>query len=300
MNIIPFEVGMVPEAGKCYSGMSNDDYHNTFIEWFSSSDLKNLMRSLEFFWQEYNLKKLRADPKYIEEHGREYKIAFEVGQAYHDACESLAMFNDLRLFEENTVSFVGAVSSKSNNKNFLSKKALYPNKSAIPEETFENIPIMAEKTVSAARKLDIFHGGDIELSFFWIDPETGIKLKCRTDYYRPDAGVIVDFKSTKDHTETGFPKEIANYNYHFSAAMYLDGVSQVVGESHKNFLFIATANTKPFEVEFYPLKQVALDQGDALYRQALMDLSLNIPPEPKFKPISVPYWALTKIEKEYR
>ncbi|NIA28837.1 MAG: hypothetical protein GWP06_02855 [Actinobacteria bacterium] len=290
MNIIPWETGIIPEAGKCYSGLSNDDYHNTFIEWFSSSDLKNIGRSLEYFWQEYNLKKLRADPKYIEEHGREYKMAFEVGQAYHDACGSLAMFDDLRLFEENTVSFEG----KALGKKFEAKKAIYPHKSVIPEEVFENIPIMAEKTISAARKLDIFHGGDIELSFFWIDQETGLKLKCRTDYYRPDAGVIVDFKSTKDHTEKGFPKEIANYNYHFSAAMYLDGVSQVVGEPHKNFLFIATANTPPFEVGFYHLNDASINQGTDAFRQALTDLSFNENPEPAFRKIGVPFWALKK------
>lgn len=291
MEIIPFTPGMIPEAGKCYSGMSNDDYHNTFIDWFSSSDLKNILRSLEYFWMLYTEKKNRE--------GKEYKISFEVGQAYHDACGSLAMFDDLHLFEENTVSFEGSSASKSNNKKFLSKKALNPQKSVIPDETFENIPDMAQKTVDLARKLDVFHGGDIELSFFWVDPETGIKLKCRTDYYRPDVRVIVDFKSTKDHTEAGFPKEIANYNYHFSAAMYLDGVSHVVGESVKKFLFIATANTKPYEVEFYTLNEVSLDQGDALYRQALIDLSINKDAEPSFKTIGVPFWALTKIEKEY-
>ena len=279
---------MIPEAGKCYSDMSNDDYHNTYIDWFSSSDLKNLLRSLEYFWMLYTEKKNREE--------KEYKIPFEIGTAYHDACESLVMFDDLRLFEENTVSFEGKAMSKK----FEAKKAAFPNKSVIPEETFENIPVMAEKTVSAARKLNIFHGGDIELSFFWIDPETGIKLKCRTDYYRSDVQYIIDFKSTKDHTEAGFPKEIANYNYHFSAAMYIDGVSQVSGKPVDKFLFIATANTKPFEVEFYPLKQVALEQGDALYKQALLDLSLNTEPEPTFKEISIPFWAMTKIEKEYR
>lgn len=288
MNIIPFTPGMIPEAGNCYSGMSNDDYHNVFIEWYSSSDLKNLLRSLEYFWQEYNLKKNRKE--------REYKIAFEIGQAYHDACGSLVMFDNLSLFEENTVSFEGKAISKK----FNDKKAIWPNKSVIPEDHFEIIPLMAKRSVDLGRKLNIFYEGDIELSFFWIDPETGLKLKCRTDYYRPDARWITDFKQTKNHTRDGFAKEIANYNYHFSAAMYMDGVGQVAGEPVEKFLFIAAANTSPFEVRFYPHKQVSHDQGDAMYRQALQDLSINEIPEPKFEENGVPFWALTKIESEYR
>ena len=288
MKTTPFTPGMIPEPGNCYSGMTNDDYHNTFADWYSSSDLKNLLRSLEYFWMRYKEKTTREE--------KEYKMAFEVGSAYHDACESLVMFDDLRLFDKNTIPFDGKTMSKK----FLEKKEAYPDKNVIPADTFELIPGMAQKTVDAGRRLNIFHEGDVELSFFWIDSETGLKLKIRTDYYRPDVRWITDFKSTKDHTETGFPKEIANFNYHFSAAMYMDGVEQVTGEKQEKFLFIATANTKPFEVEFYPLNDVALAQGDALYRQALLDLSLNKPSEPAFKSIGVPYWALTKIEKEYR
>ena len=288
MKIIAYQPGMIPEAGNCYSGIPNDDYHNTFIDWYSSSDLKNLLRSLEYFWMLYTEKKNRKE--------REYKLAFEVGQAYHDACGSLAMFDDLSLFEENTVSFEG----KSISKEFNRVKDLYPDKSVVPVESFENIPLMAKKTVDAGKSLNVFYKGDIELSFFWIDKETGVKLKCRPDYFRQDITLIVDFKSTKDHSEKGFPKEIANYNYHFSAAMYLDGVEQVSGERAEEFLFIATANTKPFEVGFYPLNDASIEQGEAMYRKTLRDLSENKPQEPTFKKIGVPFWALTEIEREYR
>lgn len=288
MNIIEFTPGMIPEAGNCYSGMSNDDYHNTFIEWFCSSDLKNALRSVEYFWQEYTRK------KNLEE--KEYKIHFEVGQAHHESIQSIATFGDMRLFDENVISYEGKAMSKE----FKRIKALNPQKAVIPIETFENLPIMVEKTMDAAEELNIFHEGEFELAFFWIDPETGIKVKCKTDYTRFDVKKLFDFKTTKDHREKEFSKDLANYGYHFSGAVYLDGIKQVTGVEMDRLIFITTNNTKPFEVEFYPLNQVSLDQGEAMYRQVLTDLSLNKPPEPKFKTIGVPFWALTKIEKEYR
>ncbi len=131
MEIIQFNEGMTPECGKCYSGMSNEDYHHKFTEFFSSSDLKNALRSVEYFWQELTRKK-----------EREYKVAFENGSAFHDAIESLIVHDDLRLFEQNTISYEGTAQAK---KKFLTAKEANPDKNVIPESMFKNVPIMAEK-----------------------------------------------------------------------------------------------------------------------------------------------------------
>jgi len=287
MKPIPFEPGMTPEAGKCYSDMSNDDYHHVFIEWFSSSDLKNALRSVDYFWQEYKRKK--------EQEEKEYKVAFENGSAFHDALESLIVHGDMRLFEQNTVSYNGTAQAK---KKFQDAKLANPGKNVIPESMYENIPIMAEKTKAIADKLDIFEGGDVELAFFWIDPDTGIKLKCKTDFTRFDNEVIVDFKTTKSHLEKDFSKDLANYGYHFSAAMYLEGIKQVTGKEFDPFIFIATNNTKPFEVEIYYLDELSLKEGAFLLRSVLNDLHAP-KKKPEFKKIGVPMWAITHFDKEY-
>lgn len=287
MKIIPFEPGMIPEAGKCYSGMSNDDYHHVFIDWFSSSDLKNGLRSIEYFWQEFVRKK--------EQEEREYKVAFENGSAFHDALESLIVHDDLRLFEQNTVSYVGTAQAK---KKFMDAKLANPGKNVIPESMFENIPVMAEKAKKTADTLNIFEGGDVELAFFWIDPDTGIKLKIKTDYTRFDNNVIVDFKTTKNHQEKDFSKDLANYSYHFSAAMYLEGIKQVAGVEIDPFIFLTINNTAPFEVEIYYLNDIALVEGSYLFRKAL-DSIYAPKKKPEFKKIGVPMWALTHLDKEY-
>ena len=288
MNIIPYQPGMIPEAGKCYSGMPNDDYHNTFINFYSSSDLKNALRSVEYFWQEYTLKKHQEE--------REYKVVFEQGSAFHDAIESLIVHGDFRLFDQGTVFYNGTSQAK---KKFLDAKAANPGKNVVPVEYFKNVPTMAEKTKAVGDFLNIFKGGEVELAFFWIDSETGIKLKCKTDFTRFDNQSIIDFKSTKDCRENEYKKDLANYGYHFSAAMYMEGVEQVSGVEIECFTHIVTNNTSPFEVEVYYLDDLVFQEGEFLYRNVLKDLSLKKRPDPKFKKIGLPYWAVTKFNKEY-
>lgn len=287
-KIILYEPGMIPEAGKCYSGMPNDVYHHEFIEWFSSSDLKNALRSVEYFWQEYTRKKNQEE--------KEYKVVFEQGTAFHDAIESLIVHDDLRIFEQNTVSYNGTAQAK---KKFLDAKAANPDKNVVPIDYFNNVPAMAEKTKAAGDFLNVFKGGEVELAFFWIDKETGIKLKCKTDFTRFDAQTIIDFKSTKDCREKEYKKDLANYDYHFSAAMYCEGVKQVTGVETECFIHIATNNTAPFEVEIFYLDDLALQEGEHLFRHVLEDLSLKKRPDPEFKKIGLPFWAVTKFNKEY-
>lgn len=283
---ITYKKGMIPESGKCYSDMPNDDYHE-FFEWWSSSDLKNALRSIDYFGVRFHEKKNREE--------KEYKIAFEVGQAFHDAFESLILYDDLSLFEENAISFPGVQMSKK----FLEIKTANPKKSVVPIAMFENIPAMAIKAKKEADTLNVFCDGKVELAFFWIDPETGIKLKCKTDYIRIEDGFIVDFKKTKDNSPKEFSRDIAKYNYHFSAAQYMEGVFQVTGQKMEEFILIAVNDTKPFEVEFYWIDKISLKEGNYLFRKVLNDLNRKEKPAPEFEKIGIPFWALTHIDKDY-
>lgn len=298
-KIIPWEEGMEPESGCCYSGMPNDDYHHKFIDWFSSSDLKNAVRSYEYFWQEVTRKKNQEE--------REEKVAFDKGLAFHDAIESLVDHGDLRLFEQNTIPYAGTSQAKAA---YLKKKAANPGKNVVPQEYFENVPVMAQRAKDEADFLNIFgDGGHCELAFFWIDPITKTKLKIKTDYSRLNLKVLIDFKSTKSHVEKEFSKDLANFNYHFSMAMYCEGILQVAGVLIEEVVLITVNNTAPFETAFYTmtnsedgkeeLRCESLEQGDTMFREALATINRKKKPDPEFKKISIPGWAMTRIEKKY-
>ena len=53
----------------------------------------------------------------------------------------------------------------------------------------------------------------------------------------------------------------------------MEGIKQVTGVEMEDFIFIAINNTKPFEVEFYPLNAVSIEQGDYMFREVLHNIN---------------------------
>ena len=95
----------------------------------------------------------------------------------------------------------------------------------------------------------IIQGKDnfIEMSGFWIDPETGIYCKIRPDLIRPNR-VIWDLKN---HTSIkSFRRQAMDLNYDFQAVMCLDGVSAITGVEHDSFGFVVFhSGEAPYDIE---------------------------------------------------
>lgn len=68
-----------------------------------------------------------------------------------------------------------------------------------------------------------------EVSFFWIDEETGVRCKARFDWLRP--GPLIDLKThgAQDDAETidSFTNSISRYCYDLQAAHYIDAYRQI-------------------------------------------------------------------------
>jgi hypothetical protein len=275
-KIEPWRPGTQPQAGHCYSAMPNTVYHS-FKDWYSSTMIKHVLRSVESFFYE------------IEQPSKN-SIAFERGAAFHVGVESLATRGDLSLFD---LEVIECPTKTIDSKAWKNLKEENPDKVVLPTPEIEKARQMAQKLYEKAGEVNYFVGGYAELSFFWIDKETGLQLKCRLDWFRPDAnGWITDYKSSKAPQLESFAKDIAIYNYHFSAAMYLEGLFRVLGIIAKHWHFLVIANTPPFEVEAYPLDEPSLNEGHALFRKCLHDIVEYIPNQ-KLTPrlISLPPWA---------
>lgn len=74
-----------------------------------------------------------------------------------------------------------------------------------------------------------FTGGMPEVSLFWIDEETGIRMKGRLDYLKVQA--IVELKTFSNplsrSTDRAIAAAMANYRYHVKAVIYLHGLQQL-------------------------------------------------------------------------
>ena len=115
----------------------------------------------------------------------------------------------------------------------------------------------------------LLKGGSSEVAIFWQDRATGIECRAKCDYINLDAGYIVDLKTTSSlANEKGFKSTLLKYQYHLSAAMYLEGFSQAIG-SKLDFLFIVIESAPPYNFGVYKLGVDLLTQGSGLYRDAL-------------------------------
>lgn len=99
--------------------------------------------------------------------------------------------------------------------------------------------------------------GKAEQSFWWTDLDTGMRCKCRPDWYQNTT--VVDLKTTTDASPAGFARSVAAYRYHVQAAHYLSGL-----HGAEWFVFIAVEKTYPYAVGVYALDEAALTEGHAL------------------------------------
>lgn len=112
--------------------------------------------------------------------------------------------------------------------------------------------------------------GLAERSLFWRDPETGIRCKIRPDLLvRPH--LILELKTTFNASLPVFQRTLRMQRYHLSAAMYLEGVRQLSGQS-LNYVYLVASRHPPYEVLSFVPSEDMLDEGRRLFRDALARL----------------------------
>lgn len=276
IEIIPWKDGMKPELGKCYSGMPNETYHG-FIDWWGSSSLKHAQRSVESFHYEL-------------EQPHKITLPLERGSAFHVAMEGLATEGCWDMFDR----LVKECSTKTIlTKDWQSIKDANPDCYVLPALERENVDKMTSKLHGKMAPFGFFAEGWPELSFFWIDEETGFQLKCRPDWLRPgkNGWVDLDYKTSKNHQLEAFRKDVANLGYHFSAAMYCTGIEAVTGIPVEKFRWLVVADTAPFECACYLIGEFTRAEGLKQFRKSLTDIK-NYTKSPLFdEPLEIPNWA---------
>jgi hypothetical protein len=136
----------------------------------------------------------------------------------------------------------------------------------------------------------LLKAGKAEQSFWWDDTPTGMRCKCRPDWYH--GATVVDLKTTTDASPAGFAKSVANFRYHVQANHYLAGTFA------ERFVFIAVEKAYPYAVGVYELDADAMAHGETLRRRDLAAIAdcRAIGEWPGYstsiEPLSLPSWAL--------
>jgi hypothetical protein len=140
--------------------------------------------------------------------------------------------------------------------------------------------------------------GKAEQSFWWDDLPTGMRCKCRPDWYY--GSTVVDIKTTTDASPQAFARSVATFGYHVQAAHYLAGL-----HGAERFVFVAVEKTHPHAVGVYELDADALALGRTTRDNALDVIAgchaANVWPgysDTFIHTISLPKWATNPIQTE--
>jgi hypothetical protein len=119
-------------------------------------------------------------------------------------------------------------------------------------ETREQIEAIALSVLSKPWAKPLLAGtGEPEYSIFWTDDETGLRLKCRVDWFRPI--ISIDLKTTGNASPAQFVKTCVSLGYHRKRAHYLAGIKEFTNDSRAKMVHLAVATTPPYSAGAYEI-----------------------------------------------
>jgi len=156
------------------------------------------------------------------------------------------------------------------------KLPLESGKLPVRQRDFDTISRMQQAVMNHPEAARLVSNGYAEHSVFSKDWR-GFWKKCRPDYLKPtDTGfTCIDLKSTSDASMEGFSKSIGNFKYHWSAAFYLDVLTEAnPGIKFNDFRFIAVEKKLPEQnpeigVAVYRLHSADIESARQQYQQYL-------------------------------
>ncbi len=266
--------------------MPADEYHRDLA--VSRSQLVDISKSPRHFW--WNHLSGLAEKKETK--------ALRFGSAFHTLVLEPDQFNQRcyvwsgqsRATKEGKAEYADAL-EKSQGKTLLK------------QDEFDQAQAMAKALLSepAASKVLAAHG-KIEASLFWRDPDHGVNVKARPDYYRDD-GIVLDLKTTEDAGKEEFERSIVKYFYDVQAYMQIEGIYQVTGKRPDNFVFVCQEKSPPYCTAFYVAGNDLIESGRHRYNRLMRKYAecSKTGQWPGYgsliQPIGVPVWFLKRLEE---
>lgn len=130
-----------------------------------------------------------------------------------------------------------------------------------------------EAAIAAIRAMPrvsrLFTEGEAEVTMVWDDPFTGVRCRCRHDYFRQAHNMTVDYKTTTEVSEREIDRQLVRYGYHVQAAFYLDGMKALGLGDHQDFVFVFQQRDYPHKVYATTLCDETIGIGREAYQHAL-------------------------------
>ena len=228
---------------------------NKYIQDFVSDDKYYADKN---FITNSQLGKLAHSPSKLEHYrrwGQDETNALVFGRAFHQ--------NILEpdKYKEQVVSYDGTRRGKV----WEEFKESNSNKTIITKGEEKSLINMREKLLSIPKATGLLMGGESEIVNCWEDSQTGVYCKGKVDYIKEENGrkIIVDIKTTQDHTQRAFMGSSLKYGYDRQSAFYLDGFDA------DEFWFIVIEKTAPYDIGIYMCGDEFVSNGRSKYQDLL-------------------------------
>jgi hypothetical protein len=151
------------------------------------------------------------------------------------------------------------------------KKAWALGRVPLLKHQIETAQRMAGKVFDHHLAAKLLEAGSPELSGYWHDEPTGVRLRCRPDFL-PDTGgrpLIVEYKTAASANPRRFARSLYDYGYHQQAAWNIDGLAACAGVYDAAFVFIVQQKEPPWLVSVCQLEPEDIAYGRAQNRAAI-------------------------------
>jgi len=228
-----------------YEGLSNEDYHADSA--LGSSSVKVVLKSLAHF------KSYMSEPPKVTK-------ALDFGTA----CHSAILEQDFNKYTKAPDVRRGTIAWKEHQKT-------HPDKILLKPDEYSSVKQMYEKFWSHKIAPKLTKLGKPEISFFAVDPITGLRVKARADYFvrYDNKNFVVDYKTARDASDEGFAKAIWNYRYDISAAFYMYVIELATGVRPDDFIWIAQDKDPPHLINTLRAPEAMITRADARVKHSL-------------------------------
>ncbi len=202
--------------------------------------------------------------KYAKEHPQEDTPSLLFGRALHKYVLEPDTFED-----EFAVCPLLDRRTKQGREDYAAFLELSAGKDVITQADYITILEMCDVARKNELVMQLLNGAHEE-SWFWTDPDTGEKCKCRTDCITTYGGekVIVDYKTTESCAGYDFERSAKKYGYDVQAGMYTEGLFANTFEEH-GFKFIVQEKKAPYAIRIYTCSPEYIQQGVDRFKELL-------------------------------
>lgn len=115
------------------------------------------------------------------------------------------------------------------------------------------------------------NGGEAEKSLYWRDPETGVRLRGRTDWLTWIDGRLtcVDVKTSTTANPEELERKFWSLGYFMQFAWYRKLLIELKLADDPDFVFVVVEKEEPYAVSVVDYDLEALEEGQRLNRQAI-------------------------------